>query len=181
MSYVSFWSNFLVPLLSCNCSCLSGTHVNFAGFTAGSAPIAEELAWARGTGPRLVKFGTEVVSSAVPLLASARPTTSLPLDSWRQDLADFPERELLLSYLEDGFPTLSDCAPVSIFSRNHGSFMAFKGDSLSHLREEVAAGRILDCGELPPCWPIRINPRGSVEKRGTSARRRISDMSFPMV
>ena len=136
--------------------------------------------WARGCGPRLVKFGTEVVSSTVPLLAMARPTTSLPLDAWRQDLADFPERELLLSYLEDGFPTLSECAPISIFSRNHGSFMAFKSDSLSHLREEVAAGRILDCGVLPPCWPIRINPLGSVEKRGTTARRRISDMSFPM-
>ncbi len=135
--------------------------------------------WERGTGPRLVKYGTEVVAATVSLLAAFHPTTSLPLDVWRQELASFPERDLLLNFLEDGFPSFSSCEPVSIFARNHGSFMAFKHDSLSHLHDEVAAGRILDCGESPPCWPIRINPLGSVEKRGTTARRRISDMSFP--
>ncbi len=60
--------------------------------------------WARGTGPRLVKFGTEVVSSTVPLLAMVRPTTSLPLDSWRQDLAEFSGTRTALELPGGWFP-----------------------------------------------------------------------------
>jgi hypothetical protein len=134
--------------------------------------------WAKGEGPRLLRFGSEsVLAPLVPVYL--KPTCALRLQVWRDELAEFPEREPLLQWLEDGFPSLSACAPVSFLARNHGSFEAHRSDSMKHLREEVEAGRIIDCGTSIPCWPIRINPLGSVEKKGTFARRRISDMSFP--
>ena len=135
--------------------------------------------WAKGQGPRLLRFGSEAVLAPLVATPLISPPTSLNLDAWRNELRDFAEREPLLQWLEDGFPTLSQCAPVTLLARNHGSFSAHKADSLKHLLEEVAAGRIIDCGPILPCWPFRVNPLGSVEKKGTSARRRISDMSFP--
>jgi hypothetical protein len=135
--------------------------------------------WAKGQGPRLLRFGSEAVLAPLVVAPLIPPPSSLNLDAWRTELRNFAEREPLLQWLEDGFPTLSTCAPVTMLARNHGSFFAHQADSLKHLREEVAAGRIIDCGPDLPCWPLRVNPLGSVEKKGTSARRRISDMSFP--
>ena len=135
--------------------------------------------WSKGQGPRLLRFGSEVVLAPLVVAPVISPPTSLNLDAWRSELRDFADREPLLQWLEDGFPTLSECAPVTLLARNHGSFFAHKSDSLKHLREEVAAGRIIDCGPDLPFWPFRVNPLGSVEKKGTSARRRISDLSFP--
>ena len=135
--------------------------------------------WAKGQGPRLLRFGSEAVLAPLVVAPIILPPSSLHIDAWRSELMEFSEREPLLQWLEEGFPSLSDCAPITLLSRNHGSFFTHKADSLKHLRDEVAAGRILDCGPTLPCWPFRVNPLGSVEKKGTAARRRISDMSFP--
>ena len=110
--------------------------------------------WTKGQGPRLLRFGSEAVLAPLVLAPLIAPPSSLNLDAWRDELSDFEEREPLLQWLEDGFPTLSTCAPVTLLARNHGSFFQHQADSLKHLREEVAAGRIIDCGPDLPCCPI---------------------------
>ena len=78
--------------------------------------------WTKGQGPRLLRFGSEAVLAPLVLAPLIAPPSSLNLDAWRDELSDFEEREPLLQWLEDGFPTLSTCAPVTLLARNHGSF-----------------------------------------------------------
>ena len=78
--------------------------------------------WTKGQGPRLLRFGSEAVLAPLGLDPLIAPPSSLNLDAWRDELSDFEEREPLLQWLEDGFPTLSTCSPVTLLARNHGSF-----------------------------------------------------------
>ena len=82
--------------------------------------------WAKGQGPRLLRFGSEAILAPLVVAPLISPPTSLNLDEWRNELRDFAEREPLLQWLEDGFPTLSKCAPVTLLAQNPGSFFAHK-------------------------------------------------------
>ena len=107
--------------------------------------------------------------------------TGLNVENWKTIFRDYDDPELL-KWVEFGFPAQCEVEKRSVFAHNHGSFEQFREQSLQGIEEEIAAGRILEFVDGPPCNPLRVNPLGSVPKnrRETMKRRRTSDLSFPL-
>jgi hypothetical protein len=118
-----------------------------------------------------------VVGTAGWLPALRAVSSELNLAAWRSRLRSYDDPELL-RFLEFGFPSFSDCAPVVVLARNLQSVHAFEEETAADLAQAVALGHVVRSMH-PPCWPMRIIPLGSVPKGRLGKRRRISHFSFP--
>jgi hypothetical protein len=130
----------------------------------------------------------EDIPTLVPALS--RPVTQLRLKAWAAELEDFAEDPSLLHCLEYGFPSRSECAPISVWAKNWPSALGEHEEAMcAGIEDDIRLGRISVHTRLP-FWPIRISPLGSVAKKVVGAagpagappaalRRRTSDLSFP--
>ena len=112
--------------------------------------------------------------------ARIRIPSDINCDAWDALLHGYHDSEIT-DYLRFGWPGgYTAPTPPTTTMRNHPSATTFPDDVSRFLEKEVRLGAMLGPFEHPPFAPwSQISPLMTVEKRDSSSRRVIIDLSFP--
>ena len=131
----------------------------------------------------LLDIYTAVRDTALPNYLSARiPIPSqINCDAWDHLLQGYADAEIA-DFLRFGWPGgYTAPSPPTPSQTNHPSALNFPNDVQRFLDKEVALGAMLGPFPVPPFgeWS-QVSPLMTVEKKDSSARRVIIDLSFPL-
>jgi hypothetical protein len=104
------------------------------------------------------------------------------MDSWKKHFATFPQHHRLLEYLEYGFPINCEASePPLTELTNHTSAIKFPKHVERHIQVEIEQQALVGPFEKQPFvqW-CHSSPLMTREKKGSDARRIITDMSWPI-
>lgn len=137
----------------------------------------------QGMGHHLSHIYSRVQALGIPNALGAKITlpTSLNLEAWSELLTDSLEDRELFSYIQCGFPLgYMGPASASVGIPNHSSAKEFPKEVGNFIEKEIALGGVVGPMPAPPFkqW-THVSPLMSREKRDSSERRVIIDMTFP--
>jgi hypothetical protein len=123
-----------------------------------------------------------VVASGLPNYIGCRIPlrTKLNIPFWREKLVDYHDQEII-EFLEFGFPLgVIGHIPDNPPCKNHNGANKFPDSIDAYIVEELQAGSIIWPFDKSPFEiPAVFSPLSTVEKRDSTKRRVIMDLSFP--
>ena len=131
--------------------------------------------------PEKVKIYESVRAGGAPNYRGSRQTldTILPLDSWKYRLRYYEDFDVV-TYLEFGWPASFDTDEMPMLGvKNHSSAVKFPTAIEAYLEKEMKHKALLGPFDSSPLEWLRANPMMSREKKGTTERRVILDLSYP--
>ena len=109
-----------------------------------------------------------------------RIPSGLNIEAWRKYLTDYTDVQIV-DYLEYGWPVNFDRSqPLTPSQSNHYSAQAYPDHVDHYIATELGHEALLGPFEGPPITSLHTSPLMTREKRDSSKRRVIVDLSFPM-
>ncbi|XP_066278616.1 uncharacterized protein [Branchiostoma lanceolatum] len=136
-------------------------------------------------GESVIELYSAVAETGVPNYIGARlpVKSSLNIPAWRLLLANYPDSSLP-DFLEFGWPINIDsnryAFPDNVCYTNHHSAIDYSADVDSFIAKELEYGAL--CGPFranPFPFPVYPAPLQTVEKRNSTKRRVVVDLSYP--
>jgi len=108
------------------------------------------------------------------------PLNGMNYDHFEEKLANYHDTELC-KFVKYGWPIGYDGAKTNCKAkRNHNGAREFPGQVDAYIKSEISLGRMIGpFSKNPYTINIAVSPLNSLEKKGTSDRRVITDLSFP--
>ena len=135
-------------------------------------------------GHEFIKVHDKIRSSGVPNCDGVKYTLSsssgLNYRNFKSKLVNYNDNEIC-KYIQYGWPighngSITKCSA----KQNHKGAREFPTEVSKYLHTEISLGRVIGpFNKNPYASNIAVSPLNSLEKRGTSDRRVITDLSFP--